>query len=46
MYELKTNNGTTTLETFKKRMEAYNKPEAVARRKEIEQELLLIGNEV
>lgn len=31
------------LETFKKRMEAYNKPEAVARRKEIEQELLLIG---
>jgi hypothetical protein len=31
------------LETFKKRMEAYNKPEAVARRKEIEQELMLIG---
>ena len=31
------------LEAFKKRMEAYNKPEAVARRKEIEQELLLIG---
>ena len=31
------------LETFKKRMEAYNKPDAVARRKEIEQELLLIG---
>ena len=31
------------LEAFKKRMEAYNKPEAVARRKEIEQELMLIG---
>tara|TARA_R110000772_G_scaffold38389_1_gene90658 strand:- start:196 stop:330 length:135 start_codon:yes stop_codon:yes gene_type:complete len=33
------------LETFKKRMEAYNKPEAVARRKEIEQSLLLIGKQ-
>ena len=31
------------LEAFKKRMEEFNKPEAIARRKEIEQELLLIG---
>ena len=32
-----------SLETFKKRMEAYNKPEAVARRKEIEQNLRQVG---
>ena len=31
------------LETFKKRMEEYNKPEAVARRKEIEENLKQIG---
>ena len=31
------------LETFKKRMEAYNKPEAVERRKEIEQNLRQVG---
>ena len=31
------------LETFKKRMEAYNKPEAVARREEIEQNLKQVG---
>ena len=31
------------LEIFKRRMVAYNKPEAVERRKEIEKELLLIG---
>ena len=31
------------LETFKKRMEAYNKPEAVARRKEIENYLRQVG---
>jgi len=31
------------LETFKKRMEAYNKPEAVARRKEIENYLKEVG---
>jgi len=32
-----------SLETFKERMEAYNKPEAVARRKEIEQNLRQVG---
>ena len=32
-----------SLETFKKRMDAYNKPEAVARRKEIEQNLIQVG---
>ena len=31
------------LEAFKKRMDAYNKPEAVARRKEIEQNLRQVG---
>ena len=31
------------LDTFKKRMEEYNKPEAVARRKEIEENLKQIG---
>ena len=31
------------LEMFKRRMVAYNKPEAIDRRKEIEKELLLIG---
>ena len=31
------------LEAFKKRMEEYNKPEAVARREEIEQNLRQVG---
>tara|TARA_R110002153_G_scaffold86830_4_gene215342 strand:+ start:1836 stop:2015 length:180 start_codon:yes stop_codon:yes gene_type:complete len=31
------------LETFKKRMEEFNKPEAVARRKEIEEYLKQVG---
>ena len=38
------NNGFKGAYGFKQRMEEFNKPEAIARRKEIEQELLLIGN--
>ena len=37
------NNGFKGAYGFQQRMEEFNKPEAIARRKEIEEELLLIG---